>query len=303
MKKQRNLYYLQKKLLSTFDEVINFFTNKYYNIFMNKIEIGGVDYQQKDYILKKFWSVGTLSGFLMQGTKGSTDNPEGLPVFCEYAPCEYNLYDWPIKATLINTRGVSFIPSTLQEIDKDIVIGFAQRTKKPVKFIVEYYAKKIGLCEIVIQTQLLAKKMPYLIGTSPENKTKMEELVQNLFDDNPVLYLDAEDINNLKVLLTGGNYEIDKLKNLQKDYENELRECLGLDNLGVGEKKEHLINQEIEANDEITEDSGSIVIDCLKEFGNQFKKVFNYNLTFTWKESQRIEKQEAQNDYIEEDQI
>ena len=303
MKRQKNFAYLQRKILSTFDEVKNFIFNKYYNIFMNKLDIAGVDYQQKDYILKTFWSIGTIAGFIMEGTKGSTEAPEGLPVFCGYAPTMYNLYDWPIKATLINKRGVPFIPATLQEIDKDIVIGFAQRTKKPVSFVVEYYAKKIALCEVVIQTQLLAKKMPFLIGTTPENKEKMENLVANLFDDIPALYLDADDINALKVLITGGNYEIDKLKSLEKDYENELRECLGLDNLGVGEKKEHLINQEIEANNEVIEDSGSIIIDCLQEFGNQFQKVFNYPLVFRWKESKRIEKEESKEDMQDEEEI
>lgn len=302
MKRQKNIESLQRKILSTFDEVRNFIFNKYYNIFMNKIDIEGVDYQQKDYILKTFWSVGSIAGFIMKGTEKTKDYPNGLPVFCQYAPYEYNLYDYPIKATLINKRGVPFIPSTPQEVNKDIVIGFAQRTKKPIKFIVEYYAKKIALCEIVIQTQLLAKKMPFLIGTTPENKTKMENLVENLFSDIPAIYLDADDINALKVLITGGNYEIDKLQNLENDYENKLRECIGLDNLGIGEKKEHLINQEIEANNEVTEDSGSIVIDCLNEFGMQFQNVLNYPLKFRWKESERIEKEEAQEDEkIEED--
>ena len=82
-----------------------------------------------------------------------------------------------------------------------------------------------------------------------------------------------------------------------------MRECLGLDNLGVGEKKEHLINQEIEANNEVIEDSGSIIIDCLQEFGNQFKNVFNYPLVFKWKESKRIEKEEAEEDMQDEEEI
>lgn len=302
MKKRIKTDALSNKILISFDETKLFIVNKYFNLFMNKIDVGGVDYQQKDYILRKFWSVGTIATFIMAGTKGAEDAPNGLPVFCPYAPAMYNLYDFPIKVTLVNTRGVDFIPSTLQEVDKDVCIGWCMRNKKGVKYIVDYYAKRIALIECVIQTQLLAQKMPFLFGVTPENKEKMEDLWNSILDDNPALFVDVQDINALKVLITATGYNIDSLKALKDDQENELRECLGLNNLGVHEKKEHLINAEIESNDETTEESGNTLIDCLNEFALQVKKTFDYPLTFTWKESKKIEKEESKNDFEEEDE-
>lgn len=302
-KYRKNINYLVRSVLVTFEQTKTFIFNKYYNIYMNDLDIIGVDYQQKDYILKMFWADGTISGFLLEGTKGSTENPSGLPVFCQYAPTEYNLYDWPIKATPVNKRGVKFIPNEPLLIDKEIVIGYAQRTKKPIYYVVEYYAKKIALCETAIQTQVLAQKMPFLLGTSPDNKAKMENLMNALLDDFPGLFVDADDINTLKVLIAGSNYTVDKLYQLKTAYENELRETLGFSNLGVSEKKEHLVTDEIEANNEITEANGSIIIDCLNEFADQFNKVFGYNLKFIWKESKEVEKEEAEDDLEEEEQI
>lgn len=294
MKKSKKKNVLESEVLTRFYDVKTYIFNKYYNIFMNKLDIGNVDYQQKEYILRNMWGVGTLSCFPLKGTKGATEHPQGLLVFCGYAPIDYNTYDWPVHATLINKRGVSFIPSTVQTIDKDIVIGFAQRNKKPIKYIVDYYARKIALVETAIQTQILAQKMPFVFATTPENKEKVEELWLNILDDNPALFIDALSIEEIKVLLTNGNFNIDKLRSLVTDYENELRESIGLDNLGVHEKKEHLVNKEIEANDEITEDSGSCIFDCLTEWSAQIKKIFNYDMPITWKDSKKSDEKEAE---------
>lgn len=291
-KKKAKTNVLERQVLTSFNSVLTFLRNKYYNIILNKIGISNVDYQQRDYILKNFWEVGTLAAFKLKGTEGSKDAPNGLMVFCGYAPVMYNTYDYPIQCTLINKRGVKFIPTGLQKIDEDVVIGFCNRNKKSIRFIVDYYAKQIAFIKSVIQTQLLAMKMPFLLATTPENKEKMEALWNSILSDETCLFLDPIDLEAIKVLITSTNFNIDKLKALCDDIENELKETLGLDNLGVHEKKEHLINSEIEANNEITDDSSNIMIDCLNEFALQIQKVFKYPIQFYWKESEEVEKSE-----------
>lgn len=299
MKRKRRTEIIENEVLTKFRDTKHFLVNKYYNLFMNKLEVEGADYQQRDYMLRQFWSVGTIATFLLEGSKGATDAPEGLLVYCGYTAIDYNTYDWPIHVNLINKRGVPFIPSTPQTVDKDVVLGFILRNHKPIKFIVEYFARKIALVESVIQTQLLAKKMPFILKTTPENKQKVENLFTDILDDNVVLYLDADTVNDIDVLQTSSGYDIDKLKSLENDYENELRETLGLDNLGVHEKKEHLITSEIESNNEITEDSGSSILDTLEEFSEQVKEVFGYDLKFIWKDSP---KQEAEKDSFDSEE-
>lgn len=286
---------LEKAVLTSFNDTLTLIRNKYYNIILNKIGIKGVDYQQRDYILKNFWENGTIACFKLKGTEGTAEAPDGLMVYCQYAPVMYNTYDYPIQCTLINKRGVPFIPSGPQYIDKDVVIGFCNRNKKSIRFNVDYYGKKIALIESVIQTQLLGMKMPFLFATTPENKEKMENLWNEILGDNPSLFIDPMDLESIKVLITATNFNIDKLKALKDDAENELRETLGLDNLGVHEKKEHLINSEVKANDEITDDSSNIMIDCLNEFALQVQKVFKYPLSFYWKESEEVERNEEEN--------
>ena len=292
MKKKFKTSALEREILTTFAETKNFIVNKYYNAFMNKLGVEGADYQQRDYMLRQFWATGTIAMFVIQNSV-TEETPQGLAVFCPYTPIDYNTYDFPVHCTLINKRSVPFIPSGIQTIDKDVCIGFIQRNHKGIKFIVDYYAKRIALIKSVMQTQLIAKKMPFVLATTPENKENMEDLWNDILSDNPALFKDFDVIGNVNALNLTTTFEIDKLQNMADNEENNLKEILGIDNLGVHEKKEHLINKEIEANNQQTEDSASCIIDCLEEFSECIKKAFNYTLTFEWKNSIQEEKEEG----------
>ena len=292
-KKKHKSSILERKILTSFDETYGFIMNKYYNVFMNKLGVEGADYQQRDYMLRQFWANGTIAFFIIKGTQGTEENPNGLACFCEYAPVMYNIYDFPIKCTLINKRGVPFIPAGLQEIDKDVCIGFIQRNHKGIKTIVEYYAKRIAFIKSVMQSQLLAQKMPFVLATTPENKEQMEDLWNDILEDFPALFKDIDQIQNMTALQVASIFNADKLQALADQEENNLKEILGIDNLGVHEKKEHLIGKEIDANNQQTEEGASCIIDTLEEFSEQVKKVFNYELKFRWKNTASEERQEA----------
>lgn len=300
-KEKKSFKELEKKVLTSFEATKNFIINKYYNLFMNNYEIEGVDYEQKDYILRKLWGEGSIACFKIKETEGAADHPQGLLVFTQFSPLMYNLYDYPIEVTLINTRGVNFIPSSPQHVNKDVVIGYAQRNKKPVYFIVEYYAKKIALVESAIQMNVLAQKCPWLLATTPENKEKMRKFYGDLLEDTNGLFIDSQAIDGVKTLITGAPYTIDKLYSHSKSLEDELREALGFNNLGVQEKKEHLVNIEVKANNEITKSSSDSFEDCMIEFADKIKDVLEYDVNIYSKQSQRVMQEEAtMEDYEEE---
>lgn len=275
--KQIKLKYNEKNLISRGD-IYNAFLNKYYNLFMNSLKWKGIDNEQTDFIMRKFWSVGGVASFIAKGTKGE-EYPEGMIVFTEFAPVRYNIYDFPIEVTLINNRGVPFIPMTPQLINTDVVIGYAQRNKKGIRELVHYYINKLTNIEITIQINLIAQKSPWIIGTTPENQNKMEEFWSNLISDNPKLFASIEDVEKAKALVSGAQYTIDKLYNYKVAVENELREYLGLTNLGVSEKKEHLITEEVKSNNEVTSRSSECILNPLQEFCERVKMYLGYNLS------------------------
>lgn len=257
----------------TAKEIAEFYHRKYFGIFLNKWEVEGMDYQQRDYLFRKFWADGRLACFALNGVD------EKVGVFCPFAPNMYNIYDWPTHVNLINTRGVSFIPSRLMEVDKDVVIGYAQRNHKSVKGMAEYYIQKIVNVEMVIRTNLKAIKTPYLLPLSPEDSSQVKEIINQMERDDPFIFLESDSFDRINALTSGAPYIIDKLYSYKCALENELKEYLGVSNLGAQEKKEHLITSEVEVNDELIEEHKYNFIDSIKEFFDNIYKVFGIRYT------------------------
>lgn len=115
--------------------------NKYYNMFMNMFEWKGLTTEEQVYVMKKLWSYGTIAAFKIKNLD--------ILGFAPYAGFSWNMYDFPEEVTLINERGVPFIPSTPQIVDKDVVLGWAQFNQKPVQEIVEYYIDRIDRKSVV----------------------------------------------------------------------------------------------------------------------------------------------------------
>ena len=263
-----------------------FYLNKFYNLFMNAYKWKGIDERQRDFLMRKLWANGQICAFIVDGTKpnesassATVDNyPNGMIAFTTFAPILYDINDWPITVMCTQTRGATFIPRTPQLVNKDVVIGYAQRNKKPVLAMVEYYINKIVDTEMTIRVQLISHKAPWLVATTPENEQKVKKLFERISNDEEVLYISADEIDALKTLVGGNAYIIDKLYQYKQALENELLTYLGIDNVGGIEKKEHLMVDEVNANNDIINDSSDCFLDCLEEFCERVKNVLGFPL-------------------------
>ena len=282
------------------NQIRSVLSNKYFNIYMNNYVFGGdLDYQQKEYILLQVWSIGQVACFKLAGSEGSKDHPQGLGVFCPFAPGYWNIYNWPTKVSLVNTRGVKFIPAGLKEVDKEVVIGYAMRNRKPVRMIVESYVERITDVLMVIRTNLKTHKMPWLVIGTPEDQQKLKTLFESLNDDEPTLYVDSDSSDKFKALVSGAPYIIDKLYQYAESLENELLEFLGFNNIGVGEKKEHLITAEVSANNGVIEANANSLVDCLKEFFERCNNVFGFNYSIDIKKVEQPVYNESEEEDLE----
>ena len=274
--------YDEKSSIIDRNRVRTYYTLKYYNLYMNLYDFDGLDYQQKDYFLKKMWADGKLAAGLIKVGQESLitgDFPEGQLYLCPFAANTLNIYDYPVLVSLIRTKPVDFIPLKPQMVDKDIVIGYAQRNKRPVMEMVKFIIDKICDVEMTLRTALKSQKMPWVIGYTPENELQRKVISENLDQDEPSLFMEVEDINNFKALVSGAPYICDKLYQLRESYENELREYLGVNNLGIAEKKEHLIGDEINVNNEQVQRSGECLYDNLNEFCERIRDVLGYPIS------------------------
>lgn len=273
-----------------------FYHNKYFNIFMNRFTSPQLSQQEKEFIFKQFWSAGQIACFKIKGTEGSTDFPQGMPCFTPFAPNGWNIYDYPISVNLINRKGVRFIPYTPQLVDKDVVLGYILRSHKPVIEMLNEKIDDLVEIEMVIRSNLNAQKMPYLLVGDEEAKDKLKALFDKIMNDEEGLYVNVEDSSKINLLLSNAPYIIDKLYNYKMCVENEIREILGVDNLGVGEKKEHLISDEVESNNEVVENSRDIMYDCLQEFSQRIQDVLGMTITFEVNEAKHEEDDEKEDE-------
>lgn len=277
---------------------LRFYENKYFGLFLNAYKFTNLSKSQSRYLLKKMWKNGTVACFIVEGTREdptlkqaltnsspntisiSQDNPDGLLVFTPYAVNQWNIEDEPTVVTLVNTRGANFIPQKPQIVNKDCVIGWAHTSHASVWSLVMYYIEKIVDVEKTIDTNLFVHKLPRLIVCSPEDRQRVDDIMEAIENGEHKIFIDAVDFQAIKNVLESGqgSYIIDKLYAYKQSLENELLTFLGINNVAL-EKKERLITDEANSNNQLINDSSDCFLDSLKAFCEEISDVLGYTIS------------------------
>ena len=232
---------------------------KYYNIWMSKFKWSGLDEgakeQQENFIMRKFWSDGTIAARRMEAID--------TMVFTPYAAAEFNLYDFPSKVTLINLRNapLAMIPQGMQVVNKDVVVGWCQPNHKSIASVVLPYIERMVQVDMVINTNLNLQKMPFLVGVSEVDSDKMKDIVRRILNNEVVVFADLEELAHVQTLATQTPYIIDKLNEYKRSLEQELLTFLGVDNNGTGNLEQtHVSVDAVNANNDIINDYGESIL-------------------------------------------
>lgn len=271
----------------------------FFNLFMTNYEFEGVDKEANYFILKQYWENGKISAFNIKEI--------GECVYANFTEQEYNIYNFPIKAQPIPISQEWIVPKYFPkeplEVNEDIVISYIQKDRMPIKKWILFYVKKLAQIEALIYNQTNSLKMPYLVAVSPEDKERMQRIVDNIMNDEEIVYLAPNDIQNIKVLLTQTPYLLDKLHQYKKQIENEVLTRLGINNVDI-EKKEHLIVDEANANNELISDNADIYLKEMQNFCEACNEILGTNMsviaTSTLKMREASEEQEEQEDDSED---
>ena len=249
------------------------YENKYFALWMSKFEWKGIDEEQERFVMSQFWNQGKIACFKLKGSEGSESHPQGLLVFTSFAPTMYNIYNQPTHVTLINTRGVKFIPSSPQEVNKDVVLGYSSKQRNPILSLISPLIDKIVDVEMVIRINLDVHKVPWIVPVSDFDKEAVDKIANAIDNDETRIFIDVNEPNKATALVSGAPYIIDKLYQYKTALENEIRELLGFNNIGVMEKKEHLINGEIEANNDVLDQSDLSYLLSMEEFAKSVREI------------------------------
>ena len=265
-----------------------FYTEKYFNKWMNKLDFEGLNYQQKHWQMKKFWAEGTiavssiksadkgLAGLIINGLIDMQEK-EILLTPWTFAQ-RYNIYDFPTHIRLINTRAVKFITTDELELDKEAVIIYAQKNHKSIYSSIEAKLDELVDIEMKKRVARKAQSQPWMYTFSPEDKENAKILQEQMENDEPYLFAPFNNPDRVKGITSGAPYIVDKFEQDRQKIDNEILTMLGFNNVGVSEKKEHLVVDEINANNQEIEEQGHSFKSEIEEGWDRANKVLGFNV-------------------------
>lgn len=282
-KKSLNKEFVNKTRL----DLRTMYINKYYNLFMNSFEWTGLNNRQKNYVMRQFWDKGTVSAF-----KIKLIDELG---FAPYTVIAWDMYDFATRVQLINKRNVPFIPTRVQAVDKDVVIGFAQCNQKSVKEICYFYIDRMVAIDMVINTNLTVHKLPFIVKCNPEDMKKFEDLMARVLNDETVIYTDLQQVLEAAAINLTAPYIIDKLYAYRIALENELMSYLGIDNAGTSAKATTETLDEVNANNVLINLCQDQFLTNIKEFTDLISEVLKIQIGVKLKAPKAEETYESRN--------
>ena len=266
-----------------------FYTEKFFNKWMGKYDFPQLNYQQKHFIMKKFWADGSIAmsrlfdatdGILTElMSSGEIDMKTSQVVFTPWTHADrYNIYDFSTKVRLINTRAVKFINPNELDMDKDVVIIWAQKNHKSVYSSIQPKINELIDIEMKIRLARKAQAQPWLFAFAPEDFDLVKRMQEQLEDDEPYQFIPSQNVDKAKILSSGAPYISDKLTQEKEAIINEILTMLGVNNIGTSQKKEHLIVDEVNANNEDIEQQNQSFQSEIEEGFDRGYKVLKYKV-------------------------
>lgn len=113
------------------------------------------------------------------------------------------------------------------------------------------------ICDIVdikeaLRTQVFNQNTPiFAIASNEKSKQKAKNLFHSIGNNQKIMIVDSDLNNDVKVLNFNAPFNSEQLVNLIHETENEILEYLAMDNTQTFEKKERMISDEVESNNEL----------------------------------------------------
>ena len=290
------------------------YNERYFNLWLNSWKWDGLSRDQREFVMRKLWADGQIAAFeiinpsarFMDGLapdKALVDKDTAFLGFAPFAPIGFNMYNYPVRVNLINERGTPFIPTELLVNGENVVLGYAQHSRQPVRNIVDGYIARIVDVEMTIRTNLIAQKIPVVIEVSKDSQLHAEELQSQILGDEPLIFTNVKEVDALKSAMSGVPFAIDKLYQYKIDLENELNTFLGIENHGNVRKKERENDSEIEISSAITDLYKDSIKSNLEEFCALIKDILGYSITLREPEpSEEPEDDEEKESEVKEDE-
>ena len=257
--------YFEEQAISRYDLLLDEFINLAINRFSWEGLPYGLTSEQLEKLLIKH---GQLMGY--------QDELKGLFILPCSGTKDVNPYGLPTVYRIMSENG---------KISDDIDVDDGVLLKNnPLGIgdidIIKSYAKKIDDVEMTMEVNLFQQSIPRIILADEDSKLSAKKLIQQIRSFKFAIFGKSSLSNNIKssdVLDTQAPYILDKLQDLKVSLRNELLTYLGINNIN-NIKKERMIVDEVNANNDYINISLDLMYDMRKKFADEFNKKYATNI-------------------------
>lgn len=278
----------------TFDYYFNYFFNYAINMFEWLNLPDTIDERYLEIMLHTlgyvcFFKDNSLGGMI------KTKDEIGLPDYLEEKDIylclnasiggRMNIYNYPTNYHINTPSGYH-----TERSKNDAVIIYNNRMHVPTTRPLEILAYRITRIERTIDVNLCNLKHPYVFAIPESQRLSFEQLWNETNDFKEKIVVDSKmDLSGATVLNTNVENSTLDLYDLKKQYIYEALTFLGINNANT-DKKERLITNEVEANNEQLYMSRQVMLDSRKEACKQINEMFGLNIDVRFRAEEEQER-------------
>lgn len=149
----------------------------------------------------------------------------------------------------------------------------------PTSNTIQIYALKLANIDRTIDTNIQAQKIPNIIKCTDKQKVSLKRVIDQRNDNEPIIWADKDlDIDGIQVLDTKAPLVFKDLQLQKHMIWNECMTFLGINNANM-DKRERLVDDEVQANNEQVEASFNIMLKSRERACEEINRIFGTNIS------------------------
>lgn len=181
-----------------------------------------------------------------------------------------NFYDEP---TRVRPYAIGYKGKDLEN-NIDCVVIKNNDEGIPTSSTIQLYSWKLANIDRTIDTNIIAQKMPVIIKCSDKQRLTLKRMITQRDDNEPVIWGDKDlDTTGVEILNVEAPVVFKDLELEKHMVMNEVYTFLGINNANM-DKKERLVDDEVQANNEQVEASFNVMLRARESACEQINKLF-----------------------------